>query len=207
MDIQIEKQINNYYTFSKAKYYAHLQAAIYYKSWYNYTTVPIILISSITTILASYNGNYNDQPMAVVVAVVSGITTIVHAFAAFFEFDAKSSASLTISNKYINLVRHIENNFFMNYLSNNDQMSSEAMRSLFNYIQNELTNIQSIESTLPQKIANADYANSPYGTGKISDSLIDIPALLPNSTSINIPTLLPTPMAPIPTNIIGMPSK
>jgi hypothetical protein len=174
IDYQIERQINSYYTYTKLKYHTHLQAAIYYKSWYHYTTTPLIIISSIVTVLASYNGSYNDQIMAITVAVLSGITTIMHAAKSFFEFDSKSTVSLGISNKYINLARYIENNFYTNYITNDDKISADSMRIIFNFIQTELANIQSTEPTLPVHIQNTDYSQASYGIGKISDGLIDI---------------------------------
>lgn len=173
IDNNVKRQINSYYTYTKIKYYTHLQAAMYYKSWYNYTTTPLIIISSIVTVLASYNGSYNDRYMAISVAVISGIATIMQATIAFFEFDSKATTSLLVSNKYITLTRYIENTFYTDYIVNDKKISNDSMRALFNAIQTELTNIQSIEPTPPMHIENMDYSNHRYGIGKISDNLVN----------------------------------
>lgn len=176
---QVLKKINDYYVTSKVKYYEHLKLAEKNKNLYTRTTAPIIILSSLTTILASYNGNFVDVRLAVAVAVFSGLTTICQALSAFFEYNTKYEKHITTSNKFINLTRLIENEIYTNYYTyaRNDSISEREMdeyvKELFSKIQKELINIQDTETYVPTYISNKKYKNAQCDSKEIDAGLID----------------------------------
>jgi hypothetical protein len=86
---EIINKINDYYTSCKGNAYKHLKNAETYKTLYNYTNTPLIVLSSLTTILASVNGNYPLTQIAIATAVISGLTTILQAISSFYEYNKK----------------------------------------------------------------------------------------------------------------------
>lgn len=172
LDKQIIKKINAYYSYCKAKHYAHLKAAEKYKILYNYTNSPIIVLSSITTLLASYNINTSYPYLVIITALLSGVITIAHALTSFFEFNIKYENCLKTSNKYIDLVWFIENEFFLKYYTD-DEINEEYVINFFENIHKRLNSIQNNEPCLPPSIADQNYLNDYYGLNDISDELID----------------------------------
>jgi hypothetical protein len=155
-------KINEYYKFCIIKYHYHLKAAEKYKLLYIYTTAPIIVFSSITTVLASYNGNTIDQNLAIAVAIFSGLTTIGQALVSFVEYNTKYTAHFAISNKFMNLARMIETEVTINYFNtindNDDETITKAyIKFLFDKIYTGLTTIQDAEPYLPMVISNKKY--------------------------------------------------
>ncbi len=173
-DQHITNKINDYYSFCKAKSYAHLKAAEMYKRLYNYTTAPVIVLSSITTLLASYNINTTLQSLIILTAVASGIVTISHALASFLEYNVKHNTHLKTSNSYMTLVLNIENDFLIEYYNNDNNLSKEFVTSFFEKIHNLLKNIKNNEPCLPSSIANQNYINNYYGLNDIDEQLIFI---------------------------------
>lgn len=175
LNSQIVNKINDYYTTCKLKYYYHLKAAEKYKMLYIYTTAPIIVLSSVTTVLASYNGNIVDVRLAIAVAVISGITTIGHALVSFFEYNSQYEAHITTSNKFTNLTHLIETEFFTNYVNaTTDEETQIYVKYLFDKLYREFTNIQDNAPYLPSSISERAYPNVQYGAENINDVLITI---------------------------------
>lgn len=149
----ILNKINEYYNLCITKYHYHLKSAIYYKTLYFYTTAPIIISSSITTVLASYNGSIISQNLAITVAIFSGLTTIGQALISFIEYNAKYTSHFAASNKFMNLARTLETEVIVNYFNTiNDTEDENATKAyvkyLFDKINSELTTIQDGEPYL-----------------------------------------------------------
>lgn len=171
----IVKKFNEYYVFCKIKYQAHLKAAEKYDALYIYTGTPIIILTTLTTILASYNVVQVGQGLAIAAAIVSCITTVSQALASFLEFKVKYTSHLNVSNKYILLARFIETEFYLPYNSSNpDDLSDEVVKTLFTKITTDLINIQDGEPCLPSDISEKNYAQTSFGVGTISDVLINL---------------------------------
>ena len=176
---QVLKKINDNYADCIVRHNAHLREAIWYNNLYVYTTSPIIILSSVTTVIASYNGNINSQAIAIAVAICSGLVTIAQALSSFLEFKNKYQISLDVSNRYISLARMIESEFYVNYYNSNMDSSPESegyIRDLFKKIQNELYNIQIVEPSLPIIIERKDYESvkAQYELGCIHDALYNL---------------------------------
>ena len=173
MNNQVIKKLNDYYVICKTNNYKHNLAAEEFDRLYNYTTTPIIFITALTTVFSAYNTiNTLQYWISVCVTVLSGVTSISHSLATFFEFNKKYTSHYTTANSYMALVRLLENECLNNYTSiiSND---AEYIQILFNKIINELNNIQKNESVLSVKIITMDCGSILYGTGKISDVLLD----------------------------------
>lgn len=158
---EVREKINDYYNSCKLKYYYHLEAAVKFKKMYIYTTMPIIIFSSITTVLASYNGSTVDQRLAIAVAIFSGLTTIGQALISFFEYGAKYERHFAISNKYINLSRMIDNEVYINFWNTKDEPETDNkvyVKFLFDKIYAEFISIQDIELYLPSQSSTRAYA-------------------------------------------------
>lgn len=184
IDQQIAKKINDYYSYCKSKHYAHLKAAEKYKMLYNYTTAPIIILSSITTFLASYSINTSYFYLPIITAFLSGIITVGHALTSFLEFNIKHDTHLKVSNKYIDLAWTIENEFFLKYYNPNSdkEIDEKYISYLFESIHRDLTNIKAQEPCLPPSIADQSYLNNYYGLNDINSVLIPIDAVPFNPT-------------------------
>lgn len=181
LNTQVIRKINEYYTFCKYKYQAHTKAAEKYNSLYMYTTAPIIILSSITTILASYNGSPSSDYrwLALTVAVFSGTTTVCQSLASFLEFKNKYQEHFITATKYLALARMIENEFYINYYNcdpnDPDNKLNEAyIKNLFEKIYAEFLNIQSVAPGLPASISDKDFTHARFGIGEIDDVLIDM---------------------------------
>lgn len=147
-------KINEYYATCIAKYQYHLASAQRYKSLYIYTTTPIIIFSSITTVLASYNGSGIDPNLAIAVAIFSGLTTIGQALASFVEYNTKYTSHFTVSNKFMNLARMIETEITVNYFNTINEVDDEVatqkyVKYLFEKIYTEFVTLQDGEPYLP----------------------------------------------------------
>lgn len=186
----IIKKINEHYAFCKIKYQAHKKAAEKYNDLYNNTTIPIIILSSITTVLASYNGTPEYKWLATVVAIFSGITTICHALASFLEFKNKYQDHLVVSNKYIALARLIETELYVKYYS--AEVDDAYITNIFDKIYTELLNIQNGEPILPTDLSDVDYSKVHFGVGELDDVLIDID-IQPRQSSVDEQTPLISP--------------
>lgn len=147
-------KINEYYTTCINKYTYHLKSAQRYKSLYVYTTTPIIIFSSITTVLASYNGNSIDPNLAIAVAIFSGLTTIGQALVSFVEYNTKYTSHFAVSNKFMNLARMIETEITVNYFNTvndpDDEVATQKyIKYLFEKIYTEFITLQDGEPYLP----------------------------------------------------------
>lgn len=220
IDSNILKKLSDFYVACKHKYYKHLRMAEKYKTLYHYTTTPIIVLSSLTTVLASYNGNVTDYRLAIAVAIASGLTTIGQALVSFFEYNSKYEAHLAASNKYLNLARLIETEVYINLYNSTNQNIEEEVKFLFETIHKELINIQESEPILPAFIISKKFKNIKCGSNDINDGLLDISEITPlktaggepntsapdvpvhqnniaaNEITIDIPNLIPSPMPP-----------
>lgn len=158
---QILQKIHDYIELCSDKYQYHLNASVSFKRLYIYTTTPIIIFSSITTVLASLNGVNVDPRIAIAVFIFSGLTTIGQALAAFFEYNTSYSKHFDISNKYVNLSRMIESELYINYYSITDADTSNSddnkayVKYLFDKILVEFTNIQNNEIYIPMSSTQA----------------------------------------------------
>lgn len=178
LNAEIIKKVNEYYTFCKVKNQAHTKAAEKYNNLYINTTAPTIVISTITTIFASYNGIPNIQWIAIAVAILSGITTVFQALTAFFEFKNKYQAHFDTASKYMKLLREIESDFYINYYNSamaaDPVLSEKYIHEFFDKIHKEFINIQSTAPVLPGDIADKDFSNAHFGVGEVDDVLIDV---------------------------------
>ncbi len=181
LPVQILKKLNDYYVTCKSRYYKHLKVAELYRNLYMNTTMPIIILSSMTTVLASYNGSVVDYRLAIAVAVFSGLTTIGQALVSFYEFNSKYESHLSISNKFINLSRMIETEIYTNYYNTSKVDVEEYIKYLFEKIQKEFITIQESELPLPHYINSKHFAGVRCGSNDINDVLIDIDHDLPLS--------------------------
>lgn len=181
LPVQILKKLNDYYVTCKSRYYKHLKVAELYRTMYLNTTMPIIILSSMTTVLASFNGSFTDYRLAIAVAIFSGLTTIGQALVSFYEFNSKYESHLSISNKFINLSRMIETEIYTNYYNTSNADVEEYVKYLFEKIQKEFINIQESELPLPHYINNKHFAGVRCGSNDINEVLIDIDHELPLS--------------------------
>jgi hypothetical protein len=181
LPVQILKKLNDYYVTCKSRYYKHLKVAELYRNLYMNTTMPIIVLSSMTTVLASYNGSVVDYRLAIAVAVFSGLTTIGQALVSFYEFNSKYESHLSISNKFINLSRMIETEIYINYYNTSKVDVEEYIKYLFEKINKEFTTIQESELPLPNYINSKHFVGVRCGSNDINDVLIDIDHELPLS--------------------------
>lgn len=149
---EILNKLNEYYEFCKTKHIKHLKIAEKYDTLYKYTTAPVIIISSLTTVLASYNSSIVDPRLAISVAIFSGLTTICQSLISFFEYNVRYEKHLNVSNKFINLSRAIETEMYTNYYFESE--NDEYIKFLLEKIQKELTNIQDAEPYLPSSMRN-----------------------------------------------------
>jgi hypothetical protein len=204
-DNQIIDKINEYYITSKLQCYYHLKAAEKFKLLYVYTTTPIIVISSITTVLASYNGNIIDVRLAIAVAICSGITTVGQALIAFFEYNTQYTEHINTSNKYTNLARMIETEFFTNYTNiSTDAETAAYIKYLFGKLYSEFMNIQNNAPYLATSISEKKYTNVQYGAENINDPLIVIDKNNQIITPIT-PMIIPSSIIPNTGSSMGMP--
>lgn len=172
---QIIRKLNDYYITCKLKYYQHLKMAEKYKSLYINTMPPIIILSSLTTVLASYNGSITDPALTIAVAIFSGLTTIAQALVAFFEFNTKYENHISASNKYITLSRMIEVEIYTNYYGqvDNIEQEKEYIKYLFEKIQKEMDTIQNTMPSIPVSLDKQNYNNVRFGAGELCQQLID----------------------------------
>lgn len=171
-------KVNKFYNVCIVKYLYHLNAATKYKQLYIYTTTPIIIFSSITTVLASYNGNTIDPSLAVAVAIFSGLTTIGQALVSFVEFNVKYTTHFAVSAKFMNLARLIESEITINYLNTQDETNDEEktaiyVKYLFDMINAQFKVIQDAEPYLPMVISTTTY------TQLLKNSNKDVGILMP----------------------------
>jgi hypothetical protein len=172
MNNQVIKKLNDYYIICKTNNYKHNLAAEEFDKLYNYTTTPIILVTALTTVFSAYNTiNSQQYWVSVCVTILSGITSVSHSLATFFEFNKKYTSHYTTANSYMALTRLLENECLNNYskIIGND---AEYIQKLFNKIINELNNIQKNEQVLSAALLNMDCDSITYGTGKIGDDLL-----------------------------------
>lgn len=214
INIHILNKLNEQYLTCKSRYYKHIKTAEYYKNLYIRTTIPIILLSSITTILASFNGNFMNADFAIVVAVFSGLTTICQALASFLEYNAKYDLHLNIANKFITLARFIETEVYVNYYTikeTTDDANFTFIKNLLERIQKDFGSIQDVEPYIPSFINEHKYTDVKCGTSNIQD-LLFVPKSINSSSlneneakyevNINIPPPIDIPSNTIPPNNI-----
>jgi hypothetical protein len=114
----ILNKLNEYYLLCKSKHFKHTKSAEHYKKLYTWSNIPVIILSSSTTMLASYNTQALGPNFTIAVAICSGITTVWHSLNSFLEFNTKLEKHLVTANKYINLSRMIEKEIYINYYGN-----------------------------------------------------------------------------------------
>ncbi len=156
------------------RYYKHLKAAEYYKNLYVRTTIPIIITSSITTILASFNGSFTGAKFSIAVAVFSGLTTIGQSLTSFLEYNTKYDTHINSANKFIALAMSIETEVFTNYYAIRASDGEDVLgftRELLKKIQKDFGMIQDVEPYIPSNIQNSTYKSVTCGTSDISDDL------------------------------------
>ena len=206
VDKNIIKKVNDYYTFCKVKYQAHTKAAEKFNALYINTTAPVIILSAITTLLASYNGIPNFQWLATVVAIFSGATTVGQALVSFLEFKNKYQDHHLTAMKYIALMRTIESDFYVNYysqeISSDPVLKEKYIKAFFEKIQIEFNNIQSSAPVFPSDIADMDLLTTKIGANEVDDVLIDIVETplqiqLPSNQMRRIPVTKPPSPVPI----------
>ncbi len=177
INIHILNKLNEQYLTCKIRYFKHTKSAEYYKNLYIRTTIPIILFSSVTTILASFNGNFMNEQFSIIVAIFSGLTTIGQALSAFLEYNTKYDLHMNTANKFITLARYIETEVYSNYYTikeSSDEDEYVFIKNLLEKIQKDFGLIQDIEPYIPSVIRNKIYKNVKCGTSKIDDDLFDM---------------------------------
>lgn len=200
------KKLNDYYVICKTNNYKHNLAAEEFDKLYNYTTTPIIFITALTTVFSAYNSiNTLEHWISICVTILSGITSISHSLASFFEFNKKYTYHSTSANSYIALVRVLENECLNNYtkIINND---AEYVQTLFNKIISELNNIQNNEPVLSSTFLKMDCGSIPYGTGKISDILVEDINPIRSSNLVNPSLVSPRSIPNRENNIVHLPN-
>lgn len=195
IDRNIIKKINDNYTFCKVKYQSHTKAAEKYNMLYIYTTAPVIIISTITTILASYNGLSGVQWLAILVAITSGITTVGQSLISFLEFKNKYQSHFITAKGYMKLIQMLNSDFYPNYFSreitSDPVLREKYVKTFFADFYTKLTNLQDVEPVLPPDISNLDLLNTRIGVNEVDDVLIEMQDL--PHTIINMPN---TPTMP-----------
>lgn len=148
IDKNILTKLDQHYVSCKLKYYKHMRAAEYYKKLYINTTIPIILFSTFTTILASFNGNFAERSFGIIVAVFSGLTTIGQALSSFLEYNVKYETHKNVSSKYMQLSNTIEKEAYAAFYEN----ENDIIKYLFEKLKKELSVIQDMEPIIPDFI-------------------------------------------------------
>jgi hypothetical protein len=126
-------------------HHRHSEAAEHYRNLYYYTNIPIIISSSVTTVVASFNGNFMNSELAIGVALLSGLTTIGHALTSFFEFGSKTDQHRNVANRYLIAAQTIDANICLN-------IDQPAMTELMLKMHKLIISIEETEPILPYHI-------------------------------------------------------
>jgi ABC-type multidrug transport system fused ATPase/permease subunit len=184
-------KINDYYISSKVKFYAHARTAEIYNLLNIYLTLPVLIISTVNTLLASYNSNSTviDPTVALIVAILSAATTIGHAVLSYFDYGTKYQTHMSSSNNYQSLTRLMETEIYTNIYNDIDGTEIEQQnytKYLFDKIATELDNIQSSEPYIPTIISGKNYSMVVHGRGLLTDVLIDMPSSTMDEPLVNM---------------------
>jgi hypothetical protein len=180
----ITEKLMDYYETCIRNYKAHIQIANAFNNLYIYTTLPIIIIGSTTTVLASYNSSVTDPHFAVTVAVLSGITTIGNALVAFFEYHKKKEIHTITSTKYRELSYDITQELLFPYY-NLDAVADESAKK--EYIRNVFDKVHKMLKSIQE--------NEPYISIPIDGSIDSVSSTLPFTSKSKLQ--LPVPSDPI----------
>lgn len=140
-------KLNEYYNLCKMKNFLHIKSAERYKNLYTLNTLPVIILSSTTTVLATYNSSNMGKYFSIAVATMSGLTTIWHSVNAFLEFNTRLEKHLLTANKYINLSRIIESEIYSNYYNSNI-VNQNVLQNIPNQIEESLSD-EHVNTNIP----------------------------------------------------------
>lgn len=124
----------------------HYKASIYYAKWYRYITYPSIFLSTLITILTTYNTSGYNPDIAYWIAAISGINSLVTGFSSFWEYSKRSSLHTSTSLQYSDIKRQITTELFLPIGQRNSIKYDFDVYSLL------LHNIESTELHIPEHI-------------------------------------------------------
>lgn len=161
----LQIKLNQVYVTCKIRYYMHMMSAARYKLYNTIATIPVIVLSTATTLLASFNTN-NLLALTITISVMSGITTVCHAVASFLQYSTLYAKHFATANQYISLVQYIETNYFTN------QEKIESLSPILLYINKQLINVQNSEPLIPISFSQQTYTSLIYNGIPITQPLI-----------------------------------
>lgn len=108
MKEEVKKLLKVYASYCKLRYRQHYEASRYNKSKYKKLVIPILVLSSLLTVLSSYNASFTNIKITWIIAVVSFFLTFCQALSSFYEYNEVSNRHAITYSSYHALYRTIE---------------------------------------------------------------------------------------------------
>lgn len=131
------------------RYKAHLKAALNYRKRYIRSTIPILILSAVTTLLTGISVKLESFGVGLAATIVSSLVLMGNSIAAFLEYNNKFNDHFTCANKYINLARYIETKVYGNYELFASGSGEEFAKQMLSDVEKEMIAIQDIEPCIP----------------------------------------------------------
>jgi hypothetical protein len=138
-----------YHNLCKHKHMVHMKCAWHYQTWYVRCTIPVLTLSSLTTIMSASNAMPGEltHTLTIIVTVLSGLTTIGQSINAYLEYHVRINKHLVTAAKYHDITREIESQLRVE--------TTLPAETLFISIKKELKNIEANEPIVPKSLQAA----------------------------------------------------
>lgn len=132
----------------KKKVILHNEASSYFVKWYNWTTYPSIFLSTVLTVLTTYNSSIQDEEIGLTIAGISGLSTLFYSLSSFWEYGKRSEKHVQASLQYASLVRSLTAELFLPVEDRN------STHYCFDIYSMQLSTIEASEPSIPKFIFN-----------------------------------------------------
>jgi len=142
----LNKKFNSYVLFCYQKNEEHNAASIYFSKLYRLITYPLLVLSSVITMLASLNVSNDIEYLDIYIAVLTGLYSVIHSISTFVEYGNRSKCHEHTSNQYLSLARSLESQLFF------ETSKREHPRVMYEIVSRELFTISQNECNVPKHL-------------------------------------------------------
>jgi len=132
----------------KRKVLLHNTSSAYFSKWYRYITYPNIILSTVLTMLTTYNTSTYETTLVYYIAGLSGLNNLITGFSSFWEYSKRADSHNNSALQYSDLSRQITTELFLPINERNPIKYDFDVFSLL------LQNIEGSEPSIPKFIQN-----------------------------------------------------
>jgi uncharacterized protein YeeX (DUF496 family) len=147
--VEYNTLLKSYYNQCKKQNSFHYESALYYRKLYIKYTIPVLILSSLVTVLSTFNTkSENNIPLSICIAVFSGVLTASQSLMAFLEYGERSNNHKNTLLNYNNLKRNIKKYLLLYEFSDTD-ISLKEIKNIIETIHKDYSNIENTEPLVP----------------------------------------------------------